>query len=146
MFKNFFSLSNPAGIVITSASLLLVLSPKARKGTRKLLVKGVGAALALGDQVKGLTTGVRKQLGAMINEAKVDNERMKITDLSEAIKEGVEEGIEKTKQADEKAKQTFSYLFKEDDPNEHSQQFRAFNVLNDQFVKNKLHEMEQPLQ
>jgi flagellar biosynthesis component FlhA len=124
----------------------LVLSPKARKVTRKLLVKGVGAALALGDQVKGLTTDVRKQLSTMIDESKVDKERMMITDLAEAMNEGVEEGIEKTKQADGKVKQTFSYLFKENDPIENSQKLRAFNVLNDQFVKNKLHEMEQPLQ
>nr|WP_245592385.1 hypothetical protein [Ectobacillus panaciterrae] len=36
---------------------LLILSPEARKGTSKLLVKG--AALALEEQVQGLTTGVQ---------------------------------------------------------------------------------------
>ncbi|HWO95058.1 MAG TPA: hypothetical protein VNM45_01645 [Bacillus sp. (in: firmicutes)] len=143
MFKKFFSLSNPLGLVITSATIILALSPEARNGTRRLLVKGAGAALALGDQVKGLTTGMRMQLGTLVEEAKAEKETMMISDMSEAMKHGVEEGIDKTKQAAEKAKQSFADLFKEEEQDRSLQQFEAYNVLNDQSVKQKLNEIEQ---
>lgn len=90
MFKKLFSISNPVGLVITSATIVLAFSPSARKGTRRLLVKGAGAALALGDQVKGLTTSVRKQFSMLVEEAKAEKEMM-IPDVSETMKKGVEE-------------------------------------------------------
>ncbi|MFC3884025.1 hypothetical protein ACFOU2_11205 [Bacillus songklensis] len=123
MFKKLFSLNNPMGLVIASATIVLALSPGARKGTRRLLVKGAGAVLALGDQVKDLTTGVRKQLGTIVEEAKAEKEMMMVSDVSETMKKGVEEGIEKTKQAAEKTKQTFSHLFKEENTNKPVEQF-----------------------
>lgn len=144
MFKKFFSLSNPLGLVITSATIILALSPEARNGTRRLLVKGAGAALALGDQVKGLTTGMRMQLGTLVEEAKAEKEMMMIPDMSEAMKHGMEEGIDKTKQAAEKAKQSFADLFTaEEQPNKPFEEFQPYNVLNDQSVKQKLNEIEQ---
>ncbi|WP_081415184.1 hypothetical protein [Ectobacillus panaciterrae] len=120
MFKKFFSFSNPVGLIVSSAVLILTVSPEARKGTRKLLVKGAGAALALGDQMKGLTTGVQKQLGTFVEEAKAERETMMLPDMAGMVKEGgdmlkhsFEEGVTKTKQAMETAKDAVSGLFED---------------------------------
>jgi hypothetical protein len=90
MLKKFFSFNNPVGLVLSSAVLILTVSPQARKGTRKLLVKGTGAVLALGDQMKGLTIGVQKQLGSFMEKAKADRELTNPPHLSEMVKEGVD--------------------------------------------------------
>ena len=79
MFKRLFSLSNPLGIAFTAAALILTLSPEARKGTRKLLVRGAAALLSVGDQVKQLTVGARKEIGHIVEEAKVEKEQMAAT-------------------------------------------------------------------
>ncbi|MCM2536006.1 hypothetical protein NDK43_31590 [Neobacillus pocheonensis] len=86
MFKRFFSISNPLGIAFTAAALLLTLSPEARKGTRKVLVKGAAALLSVGDQMKVLTIGARKEIGHIVEEAKVEKEQMVLPDFSEMIK------------------------------------------------------------
>ncbi|MDQ0199113.1 hypothetical protein [Neobacillus ginsengisoli] len=86
MFKRLFSLSNPLGIAFTAAALILTLSPEARKGTRKVLVKGAAALLSVGDQVKGLTVGARKEIGHIVEDAKVEKEQMVLPDFSEMIK------------------------------------------------------------
>jgi hypothetical protein len=86
MFKRFFSLSNPLGIAFTAAALILTFSPEARKGTRKMLVKGTAALLSVGDQMKGLTVGARKEIGHIVEEAKVEKEQMVLPDFSEMIK------------------------------------------------------------
>lgn len=105
MFKKLFSFSNPIGLIVSSAVLILTVSPKARKGTRKLLVKGAGAALALGGQVKGLTTGVQKQLGSFLEEAKEESHTVmpSMADMvkggTEKVKHSVGEGIARTKNA-----------------------------------------------
>lgn len=72
MFKRLFSFSNPLGIALTATAVILTLSPEARKGTRKVLVKGAAALLSVGDQVKELTVGARKQIGTIVEEAKVE--------------------------------------------------------------------------
>ena len=86
MFKRLFSLSNPLGIAFTAATLILTLSPEARKGTRKVLVKGAAALLSVGDQVKLLTVETRKEIGHIVEEAKVEKEQMALPDFSEMMK------------------------------------------------------------
>lgn len=86
MFKRLLSFSNPLGLAFTAAALLLTLSPEARKGTRRMLVKGAGALLSVGDQVKVLTIGARKELGTIVEEAKVEKEQMVLPDFSEMMK------------------------------------------------------------
>lgn len=86
MFKRLFSLSNPLGIAFSAAALILTLSPEARKGTRKVLVKGAAALLSVGDQVKQLTIGARKELGHIVEDAKVEKEQMVLPDFSEMVK------------------------------------------------------------
>ncbi|MFC6602757.1 hypothetical protein ACFQDF_16655 [Ectobacillus funiculus] len=88
MLKKFFSFSNPVGLIVSSAVLILTVSPEARKGTKKLLVKGAGAALALGDQMKGLTTGIQQQLGTFVEEAKAERETMMLPDMTQIVKKG----------------------------------------------------------
>ena len=70
MFKRLFSFSNPVGMVLTAAAIILSVSPEARKGTRKVLVKGAAALLSVGDQVKHLTIGARKELGPLLKKQK----------------------------------------------------------------------------
>ena len=87
MFKRLFSFSNPVGMVFTAAAIILSVSPEARKGTRKVLVKGAAALLSVGDQVKHLTIGARKELGTFVEEAKVEKEQNILPDFSEMIKQ-----------------------------------------------------------
>jgi ElaB/YqjD/DUF883 family membrane-anchored ribosome-binding protein len=150
MIKKF--ISNPVGLAITSVTLLLTLSPEARRGTRKLLVKGAGAVLALGDQMKGLTSGVRKQIGSIMEEAKAEKEMMMLPDMTEVIKssgemmkQGIESGMEKTQQVMQSAKESMSHLFDDVEPAKKDETLKAYNVLNDQSIKQKLQEIEQQL-
>ena len=104
MFKKFFSLSNPLGLAITAATLILSLSPEARRGTRKLLGKGAAAVLSIGDQVKELSGGARKQLGVVVNEAKAEKESLPefsemIKEAGESMKESVNDMAGKMKQS-----------------------------------------------
>jgi CHASE3 domain sensor protein len=48
-------------------------------------VRGTAAVLSIGDQVKELSGGARKQLGSFVNEAKEEKERL--PEISEMIKE-----------------------------------------------------------
>jgi hypothetical protein len=150
MIKKF--IGNPVGLAITSVTLLLALSPEARRGTRKLLVKGAGAVLALGDQMKGLTSGVRKQIGSIMEEAKAEKEMMMLPDMTgvikksgEMMKQGIESGMEKTQQVMQSAKESMSNLFDDVEPAKKDESFKAYNVLNDQSIKQKLQEIEQRL-
>ncbi|MFC3884033.1 hypothetical protein ACFOU2_11245 [Bacillus songklensis] len=145
MLKKLFSFSNPVGLVITSATLILALSPEARRGTKKLLVKGAGAALALGDQMKGLTSGMRMQLGSFMEDAKAEKEQMLLSDGAQSIRAGFEEGMEKVKEAGRKAEDTFKNIFDDANPGEEPQIVTHYNVLNDQTVRNKLNEIESQL-
>jgi hypothetical protein len=145
-------IGNPVGLAITSVTLLLALSPEARRGTRKLLVKGAGAVLALGDQMKGLTSGVRKQIGSIMEEAKAEKEMMMLPDMTgviknsgEMMKQGIERGMEKTQQVMQSAKESMSNLFDDVEPVKKDETFKAYNVLNDQSIKQKLQEIEQQL-
>ena len=86
MLKRLFSLNNPLGIAFTAAALILSLSPEARRGTRKVLVKGAAALLSVGDQVKHLTVGARKEIGHIVEDARVEKEQMELPDFSEMVK------------------------------------------------------------
>ena len=86
MFKRLFSFNNPLGIAFTAAALILSLSPEARRGTRKVLVKGAAALLSVGDQVKHLTVGARKEIGHIVEDARVEKEQMELPDFSEMVK------------------------------------------------------------
>jgi hypothetical protein len=145
-------IGNPVGLAITSVTLLLALSPEARRGTRKLLVKGAGAVLALGDQMKSLTSGVRKQIGSIMEEAKAEKEMMMLPDMTgviknsgEMIKQGIENGMEKTQQVAKRAKESIGNLFENVQPAEKNETFKAYNVLNGQSIQQKLQEIEQQL-
>lgn len=66
-------MKSPLGMTLTAASAILLLSPEARKMTRKLAVKGTAAVLGIVDQVKDASSGMRKQLNSVIDEARVEN-------------------------------------------------------------------------
>jgi hypothetical protein len=89
MFKRLFSLDNPLSIAI-SAAIILTLSPKARRGTKKVFVKGAAALLFVGDQMKGLAVGARKQLGTMVKEAHAEKEQMALPEFSAMFKKAGE--------------------------------------------------------
>jgi hypothetical protein len=145
MLKKLFSFSNPVGLAIASATLILALSPEARRGTRKLLVKGAGAALALGDQMKGMTSGMRLQLGSFMEEARAEKEQTLLSDGAQSIKAGFEEGMEKVKETGRNAEDTFKNIFDDVNPQEEQRTVTHYNVLNDQAVRNKLQEIEKQL-
>ena len=84
MFKRL--LSSPLGIAFTAAALILTISPEARNGTRKLMVKGTAALLSVGDQVKQLTIGARKEIGHLVEDAKEEKEQLGVPDFSEMVK------------------------------------------------------------
>lgn len=84
MFKRL--LSSPLGIAFTAAALVLTISPEARNGTRKLIVKGTAALLSAGDQVKQLTIGARKEIGHLVEEAREEKEQLSVPDFSEMVK------------------------------------------------------------
>jgi hypothetical protein len=140
-----FLLSNPLGIAITAATLILTVSPEARRGTKKLLVKGVGSALALGEQIKHLSTGARLQLSSFMEEAKHEKETMELPNMKESMFEMTERGMEKSKETIHQAKETFSNIFSEPKESHPMQSSTPFNVMNDDSLKQKMSEIENQL-
>lgn len=154
MLKKLFPFNNPVGFVLTTATIILALSPEARKGTRKLLIKGAGAALALGDQMKGLTTDVRRQIGSVMNEAREEKETMVLPDFVEMarntgnkIKNSFEAGmVVNGNSVDhvENHRNSFASadgLFEDIEPAKQFEQ-NSINVLNDKAILNKLNEID----
>lgn len=84
MFKRL--LGNPIGIAISAAALILTISPEARNGTRKLIVKGTAALLSVGDQVKQLSIGARNEMKHLVEDAKEEKEQLIVPDFSEMVK------------------------------------------------------------
>ena len=84
MFKRL--LGNPIGIAISAAALILTISPEARNGTRKLIVKGTAALLSVGDQVKQLSIGARNEMKHLVEDAKEEKEQLSVPDFSEMVK------------------------------------------------------------
>ena len=84
MFKRL--LSSPIGIAISAAALILTISPEARNGTRKLIVKGTAALFSVGDQVKQLSIGARNEMKHLVEDAKEEKEQLTVPDFSEMVK------------------------------------------------------------
>ncbi|PAQ14052.1 hypothetical protein CD798_12260 [Bacillaceae bacterium SAOS 7] len=145
MFKRLFSVSNPI-TWISAAALILAVSPEARRGTRKVLVKGTGAVLSLTDSVKTLALGSREQFGKFLEEAKVEKEQMNIPEIietgGEKMRQGLQEAMEKSKQTFERTKETMGNVF-EQTAEATNLDNSAYNVVNDDVVKAKLDEIEQ---
>jgi len=148
MFKKLFPFNNPLGIVLTSAALIFTLSPEARKGTRKVLVKGMGAALALGDQMKGLTSGVRHQMSTLLEDAKQEKEMMNIQNIPDAMREMSAKGVSKSKETVSQMKYSIGNLFNDigEEKNDNKiYEDAPINVLADPKVQSKLNEIENQL-
>ncbi|MFY4776582.1 hypothetical protein [Metabacillus sp. RGM 3146] len=143
--KKFFSLSNPLGILFTAATLIFAVSPEARRGTKKLLVKGVGSALALGDQMKQLTTGARLKLTTLMEEAKNEKDSMALPNMKEAMSSMKEQGMEKSKETYNQAKEAFSNIFSDTKESASTDSSSPFNVINDDSLKQKMSEIENKL-
>lgn len=62
---------SPLGMVLGAAVVLLAVSPDARRAVRKGLVRALAAGLALGEEVRDLSQGVRKELTALVAEAQL---------------------------------------------------------------------------
>ncbi|WP_139488641.1 hypothetical protein [Brevibacillus dissolubilis] len=60
----------PLGIAVTAATVLLSVSPEARKLTRRAAVKGVAALLSVADQVKGMASTATGQMRELVDEAR----------------------------------------------------------------------------
>jgi len=143
--KKLFPFNNPLGIVLTSAALILTISPEARRGTRKALVKGMGAALALGDQVKGLTSGVRHQMTALLSEAKHEKETMNFQQIPDTMREMKEKSVSKTQEAMTQMKYSVGSLFNDIGDPEDTDAEQPFNVMADPSIQSKLNEIENQL-
>ncbi|TYR80256.1 hypothetical protein FZC66_14100 [Priestia megaterium] len=147
MLKKLFSFNNPISW-ISAAALILALSPEARKGTRKLLVKGTGAVLSLGDSVKTFALGSREEVGKFLEDAKAEKEQINIPVMlensGEKMKQGFEHAKEKSKETFVKTKQSMDNIF-EEPMDAATLNTSTFNVMNDEVVKAKLNEIEQHL-
>ncbi|WP_338752288.1 hypothetical protein [Bacillus sp. FJAT-52991] len=145
MLKKLFAINNPI-TWISAAALILVVSPEARSGTRKMLVKGTGAVLSLSDSVKTLALGSREQFGKFLEEAKVEKEQMNIPEMiemgGERMKQSLQGAMEKSKQTFEKTKGSMENIF-EKTADVTNLDTSAYNVVNDHLVKAKLDEIEQ---
>lgn len=62
---------SPLGMALGVAAVVLVVSPEARRVVRKGLVRALAAGLALGEEVRDLSKGVRKEVAALVAEAQV---------------------------------------------------------------------------
>jgi hypothetical protein len=60
----------PLGIALTAVSVILAVSPEARRMTRRAAVKGISATLGLFDQLKGATATTRDQFNDLMVKAK----------------------------------------------------------------------------
>jgi hypothetical protein len=60
----------PWGMALTAATVILSVSPEARKAARRTAIKGISAVLSLGDQLKEATASTRGQLAGLMQDAK----------------------------------------------------------------------------
>ena len=60
----------PLGLAITAVTVVLSVSPEARKFTRNMAVKGIGAVMGAAEGIKDLTAGAREQMAGLISEAR----------------------------------------------------------------------------
>ncbi|MFC0522064.1 hypothetical protein ACFFGV_00480 [Pontibacillus salicampi] len=136
MWKKLMSINNPWGW-LTAGVLVLTFSEDARKGTRKALVKGVGASMYLGDQVKKLASGTGKGFTHLLEEAKEEKEHMSLSDgMGDSMKAGMYDAADKTKETYYKTKERIGNIF--DNPSDTQ---AVHNVMNDDMMKNKMNEI-----
>ncbi|WP_324715885.1 hypothetical protein U7230_10980 [Carboxydochorda subterranea] len=62
---------SPLGMALGAALVLLVISPDARRVVRKGLVRALAAGLALSEEVRDLSKGVRNEISALVAEAQL---------------------------------------------------------------------------
>lgn len=62
---------SPLGMALGIGLVVLAISPDARRLVRKGLVRALAAGLALGEEVRDLTQGVRKEITAIVAEAQL---------------------------------------------------------------------------
>lgn len=72
---------SPLGIALTAVTVILAISPEARKMTRRAAVKGISAVLSTVDQLKAATSSAQHQLNGLAEEARgtqkaLDSERL----------------------------------------------------------------------
>jgi hypothetical protein len=60
----------PLGIALTAASVILAVSPEARKMTRRAAVKGISALLSAVDQIKAVASSAQNQISGMLEEGR----------------------------------------------------------------------------
>ncbi|WP_205668496.1 hypothetical protein [Ammoniphilus sp. CFH 90114] len=103
---------SPIGMVITAASVILALSPEARQATRKLAAKGTSTVLDLVDQMRQSASGMRSEAENTTDPMQHHNSPSNNLDLHEARMM--------------------------DEPSPHLGLENAYNVLNDQFIKEQV--------
>lgn len=113
MLNKFISKS-PLGATLAAASLLLTVSPNARRITRNAAVKGIGSILSLTDKIKEMTSTIRFQLSSMVEEAKNPQEHEKVN---------------------------FNSEIEPDKPFVENQNLSSMNVLNDEFLKKQIDQL-----
>lgn len=140
MWKKVLGLNNPLGWVVAGATVL-VFSEDARKGTRKAVVKSVGAAMYLGDRVKGFAVGNGFGIQHLLEDARKEKQQMRLSDggLTHSVKEGVSQAADATMDTYSKTKEKIGQLF--DQPHEQTQPAFAANVMNDEAMQAKLSEI-----
>lgn len=115
----------PLGIALTAAAVLLTVSPEARKITRKMAVKGIGAVLGVADGIREVTAGTRKQLSGLVAEARMMGGQSQIEkDVEPALRFDAEIEPEHFFDADQSSP-------------------IPFNVMNDSFLSKRIVESKQ---
>jgi hypothetical protein len=107
----------PFGIALTAVSVILAVSPEARKMTRSAAVKGLSAVLSLVDQLKAATMSTQNQLSELVQEAR---RPAAITDITEETKPLTHDTNMEPHEYSQAAQPAIS---------------SAFNVINDDYVK-----------
>lgn len=60
---------SPLGMALGVAAVALAVSPALRRAVRKGVVQALAAGLALNDEIRQLSGGVRKELATLVAEA-----------------------------------------------------------------------------
>jgi hypothetical protein len=121
----------PLGIALTAASVILAVSPEARKMTRRAAVKGISALLSAVDQIKAVASSAQNQFSGILEEGK---------------------GTDGAAFSFDKRLETKSLAFETDDTDserassdvhEESPPFQpAYNVISDDYIKRRLRETQ----
>lgn len=61
MMKKILPTQSPLGFALTAGAVLFALSPRARKTTRRLAVKGTAAVMSMADQMREATAGMKNK-------------------------------------------------------------------------------------